>query len=164
MRTQHDHIAEKVLNRYFITAIEKVRELSDEFVRGSGDKALIGGFRPYIEKALRDGGVFFDVGESWDDLMSIVGKDKYGSFLANEEFLYILKDHGVKNVELVTELSATLDDGTKTTKSLLDWFDEFNNTADIGWDEMSYGQMEALALETSPLFSREPDALIWILK
>jgi len=144
-------------------AIEKVKELAHLFIRGTGDKAIIGRYPFYIEDALKKGGVFFDIGESWDNLVKIFDSDRYGSFLVNEEFLYILKDYGVENIELVTDLNKPLFGAKNTTIKLQDWFDEFNKTEYISWDKMSYGQMETLAIETSPLFERVIDG-VWRFK
>jgi len=141
-------------------AIEIVKELAHGFKRGNGDKAIIGRYPFYIDKALEEGGVFFDVGESWDDLVKIFDNDKYGAFLANEEFLYILRDYDVKSIELVTDMNKPLPGGGSTSIKLLDWFEEFNSKEFVPWNKMSFGQMEALSLETSPLFERTTDT-IW---
>ena len=144
--------------------IEKINELAPYFTRGDGNKAFIGRYPIYIENSLGRNGVFFDVGESWNDLTKILGdNNKYGSFLANEQFLYNLKRQGVESIELTTDLTKTLDDGTKTTIKLADWLDEYNKS-DISFETMSYGQMEALALETSPLFTREAGTVVWKFK
>jgi len=144
-------------------AIEKVKELAHLFKRGKGEKAIIGRYPDYIQKALKEGATFFDVGEGWNDLMKVFDNDRYAGFLANEEFLYILKDYGIESVELATDLNKPLLGGGRTTIRLDDWLDEFNDAEHIPWEEMSYGQMEVLALETSPLFDRTT-GVAWNIK